>query len=102
MGTTRSSLAAGTSGAVGRNRADAVPSPARTFGAHIHVARTGDPERKPVAKQKAADASSPRTAAASMAEAEGFEPPEPCGSLVFKTSSFNHSDTLPSLVPNPP
>ena len=29
------------------------------------------------------------------AEREGFEPPEPCGSTVFKTASFDHSDTSP-------
>ena len=28
-------------------------------------------------------------------EREGFEPPEPCGSTVFKTASFDHSDTSP-------
>ena len=30
-----------------------------------------------------------------LAEGEGFEPPEPCGSPVFKTGSLNHSDTPP-------
>ena len=30
-----------------------------------------------------------------MAEAVGFEPTEPFGSLVFKTSALNHSATLP-------
>ena len=27
------------------------------------------------------------------AEEEGFEPPVPCGTLVFKTSAFDHSAT---------
>jgi hypothetical protein len=30
-----------------------------------------------------------------MAEEEGFEPPEPCGSTVFKTAALNHSATPP-------
>jgi hypothetical protein len=30
-----------------------------------------------------------------IAEREGFEPPEPCGSTVFKTASFDRSDTSP-------
>jgi hypothetical protein len=30
-----------------------------------------------------------------IAEREGFEPPEPRGSTVFKTASFDHSDTSP-------
>ena len=30
-----------------------------------------------------------------MAEREGFEPPEPCGSSVFKTDAFDHSATSP-------
>lgn len=30
-----------------------------------------------------------------IAEAGGFEPPIPCGILVFKTSGFNHSPTPP-------
>ena len=30
-----------------------------------------------------------------LAEGEGFEPPVPCGTPVFKTGSFNHSDTPP-------
>ena len=30
-----------------------------------------------------------------MAESEGFEPPEPFGSTVFKTAAFNHSATPP-------
>ena len=29
------------------------------------------------------------------AEGEGFEPPVPFGTLVFKTSAFNHSATPP-------
>lgn len=33
-----------------------------------------------------------------MAEGEGFEPPEPCGSTVFKTAAIGHSATLPNLV----
>ena len=31
-----------------------------------------------------------------MAEAVGFEPTKGCPSLVFKTSAFNHSATLPT------
>ena len=30
-----------------------------------------------------------------MAEGEGFEPPEPFGSAVFKTAAIDHSATLP-------
>lgn len=30
-----------------------------------------------------------------VAEGEGFEPPEPCGSAVFKTAAIDHSATLP-------
>lgn len=30
-----------------------------------------------------------------LAEGEGFEPPEPCGSPVFKTGALNHSATPP-------
>ena len=33
-----------------------------------------------------------------VAEGEGFEPPVPCGTPVFKTGSFNHSDTPPRNV----
>ncbi len=31
-----------------------------------------------------------------VAEGEGFEPPEPCGSAVFKTAAIDHSATLPT------
>jgi hypothetical protein len=31
-----------------------------------------------------------------MAEGEGFEPPVPCGTPVFKTGAFNHSATPPT------
>ena len=31
-----------------------------------------------------------------VAEGEGFEPPEPCGSPIFKTGPFDHSGTPPS------
>ena len=37
-----------------------------------------------------------------MAEREGFEPPEPCGSTVFKTAAFDHSATSPLLEKQPP
>ena len=30
-------------------------------------------------------------------EKVGFEPTEPCGSTVFKTASFDHSDTSPGF-----
>ena len=30
-----------------------------------------------------------------VAEEEGFEPPEPCGSTVFKTAAIDHSATPP-------
>ena len=30
-----------------------------------------------------------------MAEREGFEPPDPCGSTVFKTAAFDRSATSP-------
>ena len=32
-----------------------------------------------------------------MAEREGFEPPEPFGSVVFKTTAFGHSAISPCL-----
>jgi hypothetical protein len=32
-----------------------------------------------------------------MAEREGFEPPNPRGSTVFKTAAFDHSATSPRL-----
>ncbi len=34
-----------------------------------------------------------------MAEGEGFEPPEPFGSTVFKTAAFDHSATPPRTPP---
>jgi len=36
-----------------------------------------------------------RNTSPKMAEGEGFEPPEPFGSPVFKTGALNHSATLP-------
>ena len=33
-----------------------------------------------------------------QAEGEGFEPPDPCGSPVFKTGGFNRSPTPPDLL----
>lgn len=30
-----------------------------------------------------------------LAEGTGFEPAKPCGSPVFETGTFDHSDTLP-------
>src|SRR5450830_1167168 len=33
-----------------------------------------------------------------LAEEEGFEPPEPFGSTVFKTAALNHSATPPRIV----
>ncbi len=38
------------------------------------------------------------------AEAEGFEPPDPCGTLAFKASAFGRSATLPqaSVALHPP
>ncbi len=30
-----------------------------------------------------------------LAEREGFEPPDPCGSTVFKTAAIGHSATSP-------
>ena len=35
-----------------------------------------------------------------MAEREGFEPPDPRGSTVFKTAAFDRSATSPFLEPN--
>ncbi len=32
------------------------------------------------------------------AETEGFEPPEPCGSTVFKTAAIDHSAKFPFKV----
>ena len=34
---------------------------------------------------------------AESAEGEGFEPPVPCSTLVFKTSAFDHSATPPGF-----
>ena len=34
-----------------------------------------------------------------MAEEEGFEPPVPCGTTVFKTAALSHSATPPSGLP---
>ncbi len=31
-----------------------------------------------------------------LAEKEGFEPPVPCGTTVFKTAAFDHSAISPS------
>ena len=31
-----------------------------------------------------------------LAEGEGFEPPDPFGSTVFKTAAFGHSATPPN------
>lgn len=33
-----------------------------------------------------------------MAEGEGFEPPDPFGSVVFKTTALNHSATPPRTL----
>ena len=33
-----------------------------------------------------------------LAEAEGFEPPDPCGSTVFKTAAIDHSATPPERI----
>ena len=33
-----------------------------------------------------------------MAESEGFEPPEPFGSTVFKTAAFDHSANSPHKI----
>ena len=33
-----------------------------------------------------------------VAEREGFEPPEPFGSIVFKTTAFGHSAISPKFV----
>lgn len=35
------------------------------------------------------------------AESEGFEPPEPCGSTVFKTAAIDHSANFPSAKVTP-
>ena len=32
-----------------------------------------------------------------MAESEGFEPPDPCGSTVFKTAAIDHSANSPCV-----
>ena len=32
-----------------------------------------------------------------VAEGEGFEPPKPCGSPVFKTGAINHSAIPPAI-----
>ena len=32
-----------------------------------------------------------------MAEREGFEPPDPCGSTVFKTAAIDHSAISPEI-----
>ena len=36
-----------------------------------------------------------------MAESEGFEPPEPFGSTVFKTAAFDHSAISPVFKTEP-
>ncbi len=36
-----------------------------------------------------------------VAEGEGFEPPDPCGSTVFKTAAFDHSATPPEACVSP-
>jgi hypothetical protein len=33
-----------------------------------------------------------------LAEREGFEPPDPCGSVVFKTTPFGHSGISPRYI----
>ncbi len=33
-----------------------------------------------------------------LAEGEGFEPPEPCGSMVFKTIPFGRSGIPPTPI----
>ena len=33
-----------------------------------------------------------------VAEREGFEPPEPFGSIVFKTTAFGHSAISPNFI----
>ena len=35
-----------------------------------------------------------------VAEKEGFEPPEPCSSTVFKTAAIDHSAISPMLSKN--
>ena len=32
-----------------------------------------------------------------VAESEGFEPPVPCGTMVFKTTAFDHSANSPTF-----
>ena len=34
----------------------------------------------------------------SLADGEGFEPPVPCGTPVFKTGAFDHSATRPNAL----
>ena len=36
-----------------------------------------------------------------LAESEGFEPPDPCGSTVFKTAALNRSATSPEFEVEP-
>ena len=33
-----------------------------------------------------------------VAESEGFEPPVPCGTIDFKSITFDHSDNSPKLL----
>ena len=33
-----------------------------------------------------------------FAESEGFEPPVPCGTIDFKSITFDHSDNSPKLL----
>ena len=35
-----------------------------------------------------------------LAEREGFEPPVPCGTMVFKTTAFDHSAISPKGCKN--
>ena len=44
---------------------------------------------------------SPNRVAEISPEKVGFEPTEPLGSTVFKTASFNHSDTSPRIKEDP-
>ena len=37
---------------------------------------------------------------ANETEEEGFEPPVPCGTAVFKTATLSHSVTPPAVTPS--
>ncbi len=59
----------------------------------------GEPSKRNKLKQKEpSDAVEAKEGLKVGAETEGFEPPEPCGSTVFKTAAIDHSAKFPFKV----